>query len=220
MVPVEIIALFPFGIVNVHPSRLPKHRGSIPIESVILYDEKETAVSLMSLAKAMDAGPVYAQSEAIRIEHDVTKQVLADHLAEVGANMLGVVLPKILSGDCTAQEQDHRLASYDERITKEDGFLNFSKSAVQLEREIRAYAEWPKSRTVIASKDVVITKAHVANGDELPGEKHANGDVFVSHKQLCIQTAEGVLVVDELKPAGKQAMSGQAFLAGYGQSLR
>lgn len=211
MVPENIIELFPRGIVNIHPSALPKHRGSIPVEAVILDGSHQTAVSLMSLVKAMDAGPVYSQV-SVTLSGKESKQELADTLLATAADELTSVLPTILDGTCKPTPQNHDDTSYDERINKNDGSIDLSKPAAQLEREIRAYLGWPGSRTTIADKDVVITAAHVSDTTVNNVDKKT---IFVANKQLCLQTSDGVLVVDELKPAGKPTMSAAAFLAGH-----
>jgi len=215
IVPESVIEHFPYGIVNVHPSALPKHRGSAPIESVMLDGSTETAVSLMSLVKAMDAGPVYAHCP-ITLEGNETKQYLADTFGLIGAEALRELLPLLLSEECIARPQDHAAATYDERIAKSDGMIDLSKTAVQLEREVRAYASWPGSHTRIAGKNVIITVAHVADNTLQNVDKKT---IFAANKALCLQTADGILVVDELKPAGKSTMPAAAFLAGYGQLL-
>lgn len=215
LVPQEIIDLFPSGIVNIHPSLLPLHRGSTPIESVILGNEVQTGVSLMALAKEMDAGHIYAYSQVV-LDGTEQKQALADDLLELGSEMLIATLPRIVSGDITGMPQDDLGATYDKRIEKKDGLINLSKAAVQLEREVRAYSGWPGSRTVIANKDVVITAAHVADNTLHNVDKKT---IFIANKQLCLQTADDILVIDALKPAGKPAMPASAFLAGYKQFL-
>lgn len=213
MVPQEIIDIFPHGIVNIHPSLLPKHRGSTPIESVILNGESETGVSLMQIVSEMDAGPVFAVTK-IPLRGDETKQELADSLASIGSKMLQDMLPGIISGDILPQGQNHTEATYDPLIQKTGGELDFEKPAAELEREIRAFAGWPKSHTNIAGREVVITSAHVELGSKLPV-----GTVFANEKKLCIQTIDGLLVIDSLKPASKPDMPATAFLAGYGRLL-
>lgn len=212
IVPQSVIDIFPRGIINIHPSLLPKHRGPTPLESVILDGSELTGVSIMELAKEMDAGPVYAQAE-YELTGTETKQELAEKLTEIGSAMLLDVLPGILSGDIVAMPQEHSAATYDRLIGKDDGILDFTKPAGQLERELRAYAEWPKSRTTLAGKEVVVTKAHVVIGTEPAGRP------FIEQKQLCVGTGEGILVIDTLKPAGKAEMPAQAFLAGYAKDL-
>jgi len=209
IVPQDIIDVFPRGIINIHPSLLPKHRGPTPIESALLQGDKETGVSLMRLAAKMDAGPVYAQ-ETVLLRGDETKQMLADQLAHLGANMLIQYLPDILQGALKPAEQNDLHATYDKKIEKSAGELDFQKPAGELEREVRAYAGWPRSRATIATRDVIITKAHVAPGSGVPGTLR-----FDQPGELGVQTKDGVLMIDKLIPSGKKEMTAQAFLAGY-----
>lgn len=208
IVPQKVIDMFPKGIINIHPSLLPKHRGPTPIESAILADERETGVSLMQLQSKMDAGPVYAQ-ETVLLRGNETKQLLADQLLGLGANMLVQYLPDILSGKLQPVEQDDKQATYDKKIGKEASELDFTKPAAELEREVRAYAGWPRSRATIAKRDIIITAAHVAEGNGAPGT------IWLEPGQLGIHCRTGVLVIDSLVPSGKKEMTAQAFLAGY-----
>ncbi len=211
IIPQSIIDIFPRGIINIHPSLLPKHRGPTPIESVILEGDAETGVTLMQLAKAMDAGPIYAQS-TIKLDGTETKQSLANDLVEIGISMLNELLPGILSGDVVAKPQDDSAATYDSLIGKNDGDIDWGKPAAQIEREIRAYKDWPKSRTTLAGKDVTISAAHAipSTATALLGKPYATGD-----KKIAVATIDGTLVIDSLKPAGKSEMSAEAFLAGH-----
>lgn len=211
IVPESIINLFPRGIINIHPSLLPKHRGSIPIESVILNGESETGVSLMQLVAKMDAGPVYKQQQ-VSVPHNVSKQTLADQLQQLGADMLIEHLPAILDGSLQPIEQDESAATYDERITKEHSQLDFTKSADQLEREIRAYAVWPRSRTTLGGIECIITKAHAVQKD---GPSGVSGEIWRDGTSIGIYCSQDILAIDTLLPAGKKEMSASAFIAGY-----
>lgn len=206
----SIIDIFPHGIVNIHPSLLPKHRGPTPLESVILAGDTETGVSIMSLAAAMDAGPVYAQ-ERVQLSGTETKQQLADQLVAIGKNMLLTHLPAILDGTLQPLPQNDDAAIYDNLITKEAGIINWADPAVVIERQIRAYADWPKSRTQLGGRDVVITKAHVIAGTNTD----TPGVIWLQDRHIGMHTGEGILVIDELVPAGKKPMSGSDFLLGY-----
>lgn len=208
LVPTDVINSFPKGIINVHPSLLPRHRGPTPIESAILDGDQQTGVSIMRLAAAMDAGPVFAQAQ-IALKGTETKQALADRLANRGSELLLQSLPQILAGKLEPVEQDDSLATQDHLVQKSDGQLDWQKPAARLEREIRAYAGWPKSRTDLAKQEVVVTKAHVVERSLAPGE------VSTAEKQLVIGTSEQALAIDQLIPAGKTEMTAQAFLAGY-----
>lgn len=203
LVPESTITLFPHGIINIHPSALPKHRGPTPVESVILDGSSETAVSIMALAREMDAGPIYAQT-TVPLTGGESKQALADRLLDVSAKSLQAALPQILSGDCVAQPQDENQATYDELIEKQDGILDATKPAARLEREVRAFLDWPGTRTSLGSVDVTITKAHVSE----------------TETELSIRCGDGnYLAIDMLKPAGKKEMPTRAFLAGYKHKL-
>jgi methionyl-tRNA formyltransferase len=204
----EIIDLFPRGIVNIHPSLLPKRRGSTPIESVILYGEKETGVSLMQLAEEMDAGPIYAQ-EVVPIQGGETKQVLADLLLNSGKDLLLKYLPAILDGSLSGNPQEKIEATYDKQIKKEVGELDTTKPAAQLEREVRAYAGWPRSRVKLGTTEVIVTRAHVSDQNGTAGTLWLNG------RQLGVHCAEGTLIIDALIPPGRKEMTAEAFLAGY-----
>lgn len=210
IVPRGIIDIFPRGIVNIHPSLLPRHRGSTPIESVILNGEPETGVSLMRLTAEVDAGPLYTQTKSL-VPPQATKQALADSLLAEGIKQLLDFLPRIL-GDPPAVPvpQDESLATHDGLIRKEDGIIDYRKSAERLAREIRAYAGWPRSRATLGSKEVIITKARPLLDTAGPA-----GRVKTDNGQLVVFCRSGALVIDSLIPAGKPEMSGQAFLAGY-----
>lgn len=212
IVPQSIIDIFPAGIVNIHPSLLPLHRGPTPLESVMLDGSPKTGVSLMQLVKEMDAGPVYAYSE-YELTGTESKQELADDLGSLGASMLTTLLPRIITGEVAGMPQDESNATYDKLITKEAGILDWHKPAEQLEREIRAYAEWPKCRTILGEHAVIVTSAHTEAGTGTPGK------IWRSEKQLGVHCADGVLVLDQLKPAGKGEMTAEAFLNGYGKDL-
>jgi methionyl-tRNA formyltransferase len=210
-VPPSIINLFPRGIINIHPSLLPKHRGPTPLESAILDGDYETGVSLMMLAAEMDSGPIVAQ-ETVLLRGNETKQALADQLLNLGKDMLIQYLPAILDGSLRAYTQASNRAHYDQRIAKDAGKLDdeaWKRPAAELERQIRAYAGWPRSRTKIGATDVIITSAHVAPGVGSPGT------LWLEGRSLGVHAKDGILVIDSLIPAGKKEMSAAAFLAGY-----
>lgn len=207
IIPQEIIDLFPSGIINIHPSLLPKHRGPTPIESVILDGSTETGVSIMKLVKEMDAGPVYIQQK-IELNGSDTKQELADRLGKLGAKLIVKHLPKILDKSLKPTAQDETNATYDRLITKLDGAIDWNMRAETIERQIRAYQNWPGSRAEIFGKDIIITEAKIINNTGVPGE------VLIQKKQLVVCCGDQAIEILRLKPAGKAEMSAEAFLAG------
>lgn len=200
IIPQSIIDIFPHGILNIHPSLLPHYRGSTPIEQAILDGESETGVSVMGLVREMDAGPVYAQ-QSVALSGNETKQELTQKLLSIGGQLVLDVLPSVLDGTAQPRPQDESQATFTSLISKSDGQLDPRKPAGRLEREVRAYAVWPKSRLELLGHQVIVTKARVAqSGDE-----------------LTVQCNPGQLAIQELiAPSGKK-MSGADFLRGYKQ---
>ena len=209
----KAIDYFEHGIVNSHFSLLPEWRGADPITFAILSGQKVTGVSLMMLVEAMDEGPILGYG-VYELEPDTTTPELTTALIALSHALLTTIVPSYLEGSIAPQPQTTEIEpTYSRKITKEDGIINWQKDADQLEREIRGFIEWPKSHAVIATKEVIITKAHVA---DFPGPP---GTFDIINKQLVAYCGNKSLVIDSLKPAGKQEMTGQAFLAGYKQFL-
>ena len=139
-----------FGAVNVHASLLPRWRGAAPVQYAILAGDSETGVSIMRMDAGLDTGPVYARRK-LTIEAGETAGRLHDRLARSGAELLVESLPGILNGDLGAEPQDDALATQAPRIAKADGVLDWTASAVDLERRVRAFNPWPVAETRTAS---------------------------------------------------------------------
>jgi methionyl-tRNA formyltransferase len=213
-----VIDYFPLGIINSHFSLLPQWRGADPITFSILSGQKTTGVSLMLLTAGLDEGPLLAQMP-IEIPSESTTPELTNLLIDASYQSLREIIPLYTSSVIQPTPQEaasilsDKIPTYSHRLTKDDGRLDWSKPAEQLEREVRAFLGWPGSRTVLAGKDVIVTKAHVVEHQEKPGQ------ITATNKQLLIATAQNALSIDRLKPASKPEMPVTAFLAGYKQYL-
>lgn len=209
----DVIDSFPLGIVNSHFSLLPEWRGADPISFAILSGQPKTGVSLMVIDAGLDTGKLIA-SRSLTIKPDDTTPSLTDALVALSNELLVEFLPRYASGEVQPKQQPHTdRATYSRKLTKQDGIIDWHKPAEVIEREIRAYTEWPKSRTTLAGREVIITKATVVDVPLAP-EK-----VIAENKQLIVGCSEGSLRIERLKPAGKQEMTAEAFLAGYGNLL-
>ncbi|MBI3494722.1 methionyl-tRNA formyltransferase, partial [Candidatus Saccharibacteria bacterium] len=208
LIPQEVLNLFEQGIVNLHPSLLPKYRGPSPIESVILNGEKETGVTFIQLTNEMDAGPIYYQAK-FEIPKDQTASELYETLGFTGAIELKQILPEIMDGTLQPSPQDDTQATYCNLIEKKDGIIDWNKPAQQIEREVRAYNIWPKSRTKLGDVEAIITAARVTDGNGNPGSTELRGS------ELIIYCGKDCLSIDKIQPLGKKEMPVQAFLAGY-----
>ena len=126
IIPQSIIDIFPHGILNIHPSLLPRYRGSIPIEQAILDGASETGVSVMGLVKEMDAGPLFAQT-TVPLTGTETKQELTQKLLTIGGSMIIDVLPRVVQGSLRPQPQDESQATYTQLIQKKRRHYRYIK---------------------------------------------------------------------------------------------
>lgn len=201
IVPQKLIDLFPFGIINIHPSLLPKYRGPSPIESAIANGDESTGVSIMALSKEMDAGPVYHQVE-YNLPLYETAPHLSQKLAGLAASELIATLPKIFDGSLTPVAQDESQATYCQLISKDDARLKpETQTAEQAERLVRAYKAYPRARLNVAGHEVIILEAHTTI-DQVTA--------------LDVPFKDGsYLAIDRLiAPSGK-TMDASAFIKGY-----
>ncbi|HET7641761.1 MAG TPA: methionyl-tRNA formyltransferase [Ktedonobacteraceae bacterium] len=215
----SVIDYFPLGIINSHFSILPEWRGADPISFAILSGQQTTGVSLMFLTAGLDEGNLLAYAEQT-IAPDATTPTLTTALINLSDDLLRKDLPNVLActpGDDTLrgfpQETTGRKLSYSRKLSKEDSQLDWQKPAQQLQREIRAFIEWPKSRAFFGNLEVIITDAHVDNSHGQAGQ------TTIIDKKPAVFCSEGCLIIDQIKPAGKQEMTGEAFLAGYRQTF-
>lgn len=144
IIPSTVLNMFPLGIINIHPSLLPKYRGPTPVQTAILNGDQSTGVSIMKLDEQVDHGPILAQIEA-KIEQNDTSESLYTRLFELGANEIVKMLPKYISGDLKLSEQNHANATFTEHLTRKSGEINLDelRSNEELDRMIRAYYPWP-----------------------------------------------------------------------------
>jgi methionyl-tRNA formyltransferase len=210
----DVIDAFELGIVNSHFSLLPEWRGADPITFSILSGQARTGVSLMLINEKMDEGELLAQAD-YDMPEAVTTPLLTADLIELSDHALKEILPLYESGQTKPAPQldatiaDSSEPTYSRKLTKADSILDWNKPAHQLEREIRAFVEWPRSRTTIGTTDVIITAAHVSEASGTPGT------ISIEDKVLGMNCGEGMLIIDKLIPLGKKEMPASAFLAGH-----
>lgn len=200
----EVLELFePEGILNIHPSLLPLYRGASPIESAILNGDTNFGVSVMKLAKAMDAGPIYSQATIENVPNGLTKDYLYRTLAEMGAAMVSSLLKAKEWPEPVAQDDSR--ATYCGKLNKNMSFLTpETDTAEQTLRKIVAFQGYPKPKYTFFGKNCIILEAHIVKQGEtaLIPLKCANGKI---------------LSIDLLQPEGKKPMDAKSFLNGYGK---
>ncbi len=147
IIPTEILNAFPKGIINIHPSLLPKYRGPTPVQNAILSSDKETGVTIIKLDNEIDHGPILTQKETTISASD-NAQTLYEKLFRIGADLLHRNLNKYIKGEIKLSEQDHSKATFTKMLTREDGFIDLSSlkienSKLKIARMVRAYYPWP-----------------------------------------------------------------------------
>ena len=197
----EVIEAFPCGILNIHPSLLPKYRGTTPIESALLNNDEETGVSVMRLAHDMDAGNILAQ-ETVKITAETSKQSLYEELSALGAKALIKVLPDALENKANEQVQDHSKATFTKPLSKEMSQLSpESKTALELEREVVAFAGFPKSKYIFLDIPCSVTKASISDKPQTELDLHCKDGKY--------------LVIERLIPENSKEMDAKSFLNGH-----
>jgi methionyl-tRNA formyltransferase len=204
----DVIERFPLGIINSHFSLLPRWRGADPISFSILNGDSETGVSLMVIVDRLDEGDLLAQHH-IPITPTTTTPSLTAELITLSHHMLIETVPRYREGTIEPYPQPDESPTYSHKLSKSDSSIDWNKSATDLEREIRAYLGWPRSRTQFNNIDVIITTSHVASGSGAPGT------LSIENQQLGVYCAKDMLMIDTLIPSGKKEMSAASFLNGY-----
>lgn len=211
ILPESILHLFPRGIVNIHPSLLPKHRGPSPIEATILNGDTIAGTTLMVINKVMDAGPIIAQ-DGFFISNTILKAELTSQLLATADHLLQEHLIHYINGQ-PPQSSQHpwREASYCGLIKKSDGDVQLkTETATSLDRKVRAYAGWPQVRIAIRQhgRTSALT-LHAVRPVDVPG---MDSDFGLHDNQLIAQTGLGQVVLETVQLPGKQPITGQDLI--------
>jgi methionyl-tRNA formyltransferase len=205
-----VLAIPPHGCLNVHGSLLPRYRGAAPVVGALLAGETETGVTIMLMDAGLDTGPILATAtEPIR--PDDTAGSLTARLAELGARLLLETIPAWLAGAITPQPQDEARATLTRLVRKEDGLIDWSRPAVVIERQVRAYHPWPGAYTTDASGERLVIRAARAL-PEVTGLAPGHGGRHAG--QAVIGTGAGALLPLLVQPAGRRPMPYADYLRG------
>ncbi|MFA7254174.1 MAG: peptide deformylase [Patescibacteria group bacterium] len=188
----EILSLPKLGIINIHPSLLPKHRGPSPIQQTILDGDKFTGVTLIRANEKMDEGGIISQVK-VELNNTENATILKKYLAEIAANLLLNSLPYYIAGDLEPVPQDSAGVSYNKLFKKSDGLVDKDTSPLIVERKMRAFSDWPKVFTLINGKRIQLLTGHF--------------------------DTDGELIIDLVKPEGKKEMTYDDFVRGYHTKL-
>ena len=209
----EILDIPRLGCLNIHASLLPKYRGAAPIQYVIVDGEEKTGVTIQQMNAGIDTGDILYTVETDITENE-TFETLHDRLAELGAKAIVDMLPLLEAGKITPVPQNDAESSYVKIIRKEQGHIDFTKSAISVERLVRGLNPWPSAFTFLNGKQMKIWVAKAIADGSCAEVAECGTVVAVARDSIDVQTAEGVLRIFELQLEGKKRMTAQAFLLG------
>lgn len=171
IIPKRLVEMPQFGILNIHPSLLPKYRGASPLGSAILADDKNTGVTIMKIDNEMDHGPIIAIKE-VKIDEWIIYEDYEEMMAKIGADLFTKIIPEYLSGKIVPQEQDHQRASYTKKFEKEDGLISLHDDQRKNWLKYLAFHSWPQVYFILKNNDreirVKITDAKFENDKFIP----------------------------------------------------
>jgi methionyl-tRNA formyltransferase len=211
------------GGINLHGSLLPKYRGAAPVQWAIIQGEAETGNSVIQMTPGLDAGPCLGK-QRIAIDPNETAGALEVRLAAMGATLVLDVVEQLAEGSVEPEPQDVRLATRAPRLTKADGLIDWSQSAIQIHNRVRALQPWPRAfshwyRESDLPLRLIIDRVEAVHDDSLAvhaeREKAAPGTVLEAGSRLVVATGDGAIELSEVQPAGKRAMTASDFLRGY-----
>ena len=213
----KFLALFPKGAINLHPSLLPRHRGPSPIAAAILAGDAQTGITVQRLALEVDAGPIL-KTVAIPLTGRETTSSLSETVAREGAALLAEVCREI--DRLSPIPQDDAMATYSRLLTKEDGLVDWRRSAEEIDRMVRAYTPWPHARTTFRGSELLLLEASPARGSAaaggIPEASESPGRVvgIDTREGILVQTGSGVLGVRMLQLPSKKPLHWKDFMNG------
>lgn len=210
ILPKEILEMPKYGCVNVHASLLPKYRGAAPIQWAVINGEKVSGVTTMRMDAGLDTGDMIEKAEVVLAE-DETGGSLFDRLAKEGAKLCVHTMRLIEEGTAVYTKQEEKDATHVGMISKQMGNIDWKQSADVIERLIRGLNPWPSAFTKLHGKTLKIWRAETEAGGD---EKNAGKVIFVSKKELKVQTGDGILSLLEVQLEGKKRMRTEDFLRG------
>ncbi len=212
IIPENILNAPKHGIINVHTSLLPKYRGASPIQTALLNGETETGVTIMKMDAGMDTGPILLQ-KTLKIDPNDTYPILSQKLAKIANFALTEAISGYISGIIKPTPQDNTRATYTKILNREDGKVDWTKTAKDIYNQYRGLTPWPGVWTEWKGKRVKLLKIRL---DELPVE---SGKWKVENEKLFIGCGENSIEVVELQLEGAKATNARSFVNGYLKSF-
>ncbi len=211
IIPDWMLSLPRFGCINLHGSLLPKYRGAAPIQWAIANGETHTGVTTMRLEAGLDTGPMLL-AQVVPIGVEETAEDVFEGLSAVGSALMVKTLAGLEDGSVRAVEQDHSLATLAPILRREDGLIDFSRTATEIYNRWRGFQPWPGAYTTLRGKKLIVARCSV---DRVPGDENV-GFVVAQDGTLSVNTGQrSRILLEEVQMEGKKRMSAAEFLRGY-----
>jgi methionyl-tRNA formyltransferase len=215
LLPAAVLSLPHLGCVNIHPSLLPRWRGAAPIQRTIYAGDTKTGVTIMKMDEGLDTGPILYQEEYLLTKHETSKE-LHDKLADMGARCLIKTLDLLADNKITPQAQDNQLATYAQKIMKEEAFINWEKTAEEIDHAVRAFNPWPVAYTSWQGQSLRIWKTKVlTENHHLP----AGTLVRASSEGMDVAAGSNVIRILEMQLPGGKILTAENFYHAYHDKL-
>lgn len=232
ILPEELLRLARLGMINVHASILPRYRGASPVHRAIMNGETETGVTIMRVVKALDAGPMLAVARRA-IGPDETSVEVERDLAQLGAALLLNTLPAIADGTITETPQDETQATYAPRLTKEEGHIRWTDTALVIHNQVRGLHPWPHAYTFLNAARLIVLRTslsnprlepgttappppHVPDSPDLPSTTSPGAIVRAAGDELLVAAGRNTVIrILSLQPEGRRPMTAREFLSGH-----
>ncbi|NLY54750.1 MAG: methionyl-tRNA formyltransferase [Firmicutes bacterium] len=210
----QILSLPPYGCINVHASLLPAYRGGAPIHWAIINGETATGITTMYMSEELDAGDILLQ-DVLPIGPNDTCGQIHDQLAELGAETLSRTLAALREGKLEPKPQPQEGVSYARNLTKQDGLIDWDKSAIAIHNQVRGLNPWPVAYTSHNGKRLRIFSTRVVETGTLARSTSPGCVIEIESEGPLVQTGDGVLLLQEVQPESKRRMSGTDYARGH-----
>jgi len=212
IIPEQLLTIPRLGMVNVHASLLPKYRGAAPVHRAVINGDSQTGVTIMRVVKELDAGSMFAQLTS-QIGPGETRDVVESALADMGAELLLTIVEQLASGNAREEPQDETQATYASRLTKEEGLIDWTRSASDIHNRVRGLYPWPHAYTFFKGTRLIILRSEVADAG---ASATSPGTILrATSEAIHVATGDGELAILEVQPEGRRAMRAHDFLLGH-----
>jgi len=212
IIPEHLLTIPRLGMINVHASLLPKYRGAAPVHRAVINGDSQTGVTIMRVVKELDAGGMFA-TVTRPIGPDETSDVVESALADMGAELLVTVVEQLGSGNAREEPQDNTQATYASRLTKEEGLIDWTRSASDLHNRVRGLYPWPHAYTFFKGTRLIVLRSVVADAS---ASATSPGTILrATSEAIHVATGDGELAILEVQPEGRRAMRAHDFLLGH-----